>query len=153
MSQKYTWLFANATNEYAQLKENVIDWLGLVFIDYIALVYHIELEATDTLVLTDNGMSQQTTGIGYGINLPTLPACKVLYHYRPSLVDDVLAGRADEAVVTQAIREFFRDYINYAKIWIANPCKFIKVAHKDLICPKPGQGAISTLGSLKHGKL
>ena len=152
MSQKYEWLFKTAHDEYRQLRENCITWIGLVFLDHVESVYKIRLEADETLVLTDKGLSQQLTGIGYGINLPNLPACQVIHYYNSTLVDDVLAGRADETVVSQVIREFFLDFKNYAKVFISSPDTFIKVKHKDLICSKPGKGAIDTLKHLKHGK-
>lgn len=152
MSHKYEWLFKTAQSEYTQLRENCITWIGLVFLDYVENVYQIKLEANETLVLTDKGLSQQCTGLGYGINLPALPACKVIHYYKTTLVDDVLAGRADESVVTQTIREFFRDYLEYAKVFISNPSTFIKVTHENLICNKPGKGCVDTLKHLRYGK-
>lgn len=153
MSQKYQPLFKTVQAEYNQLREDTITWVGLAFLDYIASVYKIELKGNETLVLTDSGLSQQMTGLGYGINLPALPACKVLYYYDPSLVDKLLRSEADEHTVTDTIKEFFKDFIQYAKVFIANPNTFIKVKHKDLICDKPGAGCIDTLKHLKYGKV
>lgn len=152
MPQKYQPLFKNVQAEYNQLREDTITWIGLAFLDYIAQVYKIELNGDETLVLTNSSLSQQMTGLGYGINLPALPACKVLYYYDNTLVDKVLRGDADQNTVTGVIKEFFKDYIQYAKVFISSPDTFIKVKHKDLICPKPGAGAIDTLKHLKYGK-
>ena len=124
----------------------------MVFLDYIENVYQIKLEANETLVLTDKGLSQQCTGLGYGINLPTLPACKVIHYYDETLVDRVLSGRADESVVTHVISEFFKDFLQYARVFISQPNTFIKVAHEDLICSKPGKDCIDTLKHLRYGK-
>ena len=150
MTHKHEWLFKTAAAEYAELRESCITWIGLVFLDYLEMVYKIKLEANETLVLTDESLSQQQTGIGYGINLPGLPACRVIHYYNESLVDDVLKGKADEAMVTQNIREFFRDYIEYAKVFIRNPNRFVKIAQKDLICDKPAKDTIATLKSLRR---
>lgn len=152
MSHKYQWLFKVAQVEYLQLKENCITWIGLIFLEYIENVYKIKLEANETLVLTNKGLSQQRTGLGYGINLPALPACKVIHYYDETLVDRVLSGRADESVVMHVIREFFKDYLEYARVFISQPNTFIKVAHDDLICDKPGKGCIDTLRHLRYGK-
>lgn len=153
MPQKYNTLFVAVQSEYTQLKENCITWVGLVFLDYIERIYKIELKGDEALVLTDTGMSQQTTGIGYGINLPALPACMVLHYYDQTLAERLMRGEADENTIIETIREFFKDYINYAKVFISRPSTFIKVKHKDLICDKPGKGSIATLKSFKHGKV
>lgn len=149
MSHKHEWLFKTVHAEYTELRENCITWIGLVFLEYIEQVYKIKLEADEALVLTDTSLSQQLTGIGYGINLPHLPACKVIHYYYEGLVDAVLKGTADESVVTQVIREFFRDFIEYSKVFIRTPNTFIKVKHNDLVCSKPAAGTIASLKGLR----
>lgn len=153
MAQKYEWLFKTAQIEYTQLREDCITWIGLVFLDYVETVYKIKLEVNEALVLTDTSLEQHATGLGYGLNLPSFPACKVIHYYNTQLVDDVLSGRADESVVMHTIREFFKDYIDYAKIFIAEPTTFIKVTHDKLVSPLPAKGCIETLKTLKTGKI
>lgn len=151
MSHKYEWLFETAQAEYQQLKKDCLTWIGLVFLDYVKCVYKIELQPDECLIPTDSAFCIVPTGIGYGVGLPSLSVVDVLNAYKPALVKDVLEGRADESVVYNTIKDFFSDYLSYAKVFIASPDRFVKVKHDDLPSLDVPVDACQTLSKLKYG--